>query len=56
MINSSKRYIAGVMLIAALAVSGCAKKDNSDASEVWGQADATEVSINTKIPGRLVDL
>ena len=56
MINSGKRYIAGVMLLAALAVSGCAKKDNSDASEVWGQADATEVSINTKIPGRLVNL
>ena len=56
MINSGKRYIAGVMLIAALAVSGCGKKDNPDASTVWGQADATEVSINTKIPGRLVDL
>lgn len=56
MINSGKRYIAGVMLIAALAVSGCGKKDNPDASAVWGQADATEVSINTKIPGRLVDL
>lgn len=56
MINSGKRYIAGVMLIAALAVSGCSKKDNPDASAVWGQADATEVSINTKIPGRLVDL
>ena len=56
MINSGKRYIVGVMLIAALAVSGCGKKDNPDASAVWGQADATEVSINTKIPGRLVDL
>ena len=56
MINSGKRYIVGVMLIAALAVSGCGKKDNPDVSAVWGQADATEVSINTKIPGRLVDL
>ena len=44
------------MLIAALAISGCDKKDNPDDSTVWGQADATEVSINTKIPGRLVDL
>lgn len=56
MINNSKRYIVGVMLIAALAISGCNKKDNPDDSTVWGQADATEVSINTKIPGRLVDL
>lgn len=56
MINNSKRCIAGVMLIAALAISGCDKKDNPDDSTVWGQADATEVSINTKIPGRLVDL
>ena len=56
MINNSKRYIVGVMLIAALAISGCDKKDNPDDSTVWGQADATEVSINTKIPGRLVDL
>lgn len=56
MINSGKRYIAGVMLIAALAISGCNKKDNPDDSTVWGQADATEISINTKIPGRLVDL
>lgn len=56
MINNSKRCIVGVMLIAALAISGCDKKDNPDDSTVWGQADATEVSINTKIPGRLVDL
>lgn len=56
MINNSKRCIVGVMLIAALAISGCNKKDNPDDSTVWGQADATEVSINTKIPGRLVDL
>lgn len=56
MINNSKRCIAGVMLIAALAISGCDKKDNPDDSTVWGQADATEISINTKIPGRLVDL
>lgn len=56
MINSSKRCIVGVMLIAALAISGCDKKDNPDDSTVWGQADATEVSINTKIPGRLIDL
>lgn len=56
MINNSKRYIVGVMLIAALAISGCDKKDNPDDSTVWGQADATEISINTKIPGRLVDL
>lgn len=56
MINNSKRCIVGVMLIAALAISGCDKNDNPDDSTVWGQADATEVSINTKIPGRLVDL
>lgn len=56
MINNSKRCIVGVMLIAALAISGCDKKDNPDDSTIWGQADATEISINTKIPGRLVDL
>ena len=56
MINNSKRCIVGVMLIAALAISGCDKKDNPDDSTVWGQADATEISVNTKIPGRLVDL
>lgn len=56
MINNSKHCIVGVMLIAALAISGCDKKDNPDDSTVWGQADATEISINTKIPGRLVDL
>lgn len=56
MINSGKRCMVGVMLIATLAISGCSKKDNTNTSEVWGQADTTEVSINTKIPGRLVDL
>lgn len=56
MINNSKRCIVGVMLIAALAISGCDKKDNPNDSTVWGQADATEISVNTKIPGRLVDL
>lgn len=44
------------MLIALFLSAGCGKDDSRSESAVWGQADATEVDINTKVPGRLVEL
>ena len=43
-------------LAALLLNAGCGKNDLRDSNAVWGQADATEVDVNTKVPGRLVEL
>lgn len=49
-----RKFFAAALLLAGIAASGC----GSDAAPagVWGQADATEVDINTKVPGRLTEL
>lgn len=46
-------FLAGLLALTALA-SGCA--ENRRDAILWGQADATEVDVNTKVPGRLVEL
>lgn len=43
-------------LAALLLNAGCGKNELRDPNAVWGQADATEVDVNTKVPGRLVEL
>lgn len=45
--------LLSVMLAAAL-LTGCGAQQRDTA--LWGQADATEVDVNTKVPGRLVEL
>ena len=54
--NKRKCCAVTAMLIALLLGTGCGKDDSRSESAVWGQADATEVDINTKVPGRLVEL
>lgn len=54
-----KNWQKVLIIVAALALlltSGCAKQDKREEAFVWGQADATEVDVNTKVPGRLVEL
>lgn len=46
-------FVAGILALTSLA-SGCA--ENRRDAILWGQADATEVDVNTKVPGRLVEL
>lgn len=48
--------IAGLLIImAAGLLSGCSKQASAPA-EVWGRAEAKEVDINTKVPGRVIEL
>ena len=46
-------FVTGLLALTALA-GGCA--ENRRDAILWGQADATEVDVNTKVPGRLVEL
>ena len=43
-----------ILLISASFISGCSK--NTATQEVWGRAEAKEVDINSKIPGRVISL
>lgn len=43
-----------MLLISASLISGCSK--NTATQEVWGRAEAKEVDINSKIPGRVISL
>ena len=51
-----EKFLAVAMLTAAIFISGCAGQDTREEAFLWGQADATEVDVNTKVPGRLVEL
>ena len=51
-----KNILALATLAAVLLVSGCSNQDKHEETFLWGQADATEVDVNTKVPGRLVEL
>ena len=48
--------IGGIAIVSIFVNSGCTKNDLREENAIWGQADATEVDINAKIPGRLVEL
>lgn len=39
-----------------MVTAGCGQSELRDSNALWGQADATEVDINTKVPGRLIKL
>ena len=43
-----------MFLLSASLISGCSK--NTAAQEVWGRAEAKEVDINSKVPGRVTSL
>lgn len=43
-----------IIAVCCMFMFGCGKEDKLDG--VWGQSDATEVDVNTKITGRLVNL
>ncbi|MGI6092166.1 MAG: HlyD family efflux transporter periplasmic adaptor subunit [Veillonellaceae bacterium] len=48
--------ITGLLLITmAGTLSGCSKQASAPA-DVWGRAEAKEVDINTKVPGRVIEL
>ncbi|MBP2651684.1 MAG: hypothetical protein H6Q74_2509 [Firmicutes bacterium] len=51
-----KRWLAFSLAITLLAslLSGCSTQ--STAQEVWGRAEAKEVDVNSKIPGRVIQL
>lgn len=51
-----KQILALAMLTALLLTSGCSEQTKREEAFLWGQADATEVDVNTKVPGRLVEL
>lgn len=52
-----KRFLSA-MLALCLAVSsfGCGSKSAADNEIKWGRADAKEIDVNSKIPGRVVEL
>lgn len=52
--KSGKVFCLSGALFLALLLTGCAAPQREAA--LWGQADATEVDVNTKVPGRLVEL
>ena len=54
--NLKNLLVISFALAALLLAAGCGKSDLREANAVWGQADATEVDVNTKVPGRLVKL
>ena len=57
---SKKLWLCLVVCICLAALTGCSKsgdkevKSAEQVSDVWGQADATEVDLNPKVAGRLV--
>ena len=51
-----KQILALAMLTALFLTSGCAEQNKREEGFLWGQADATEVDVNTKVPGRLIEL
>lgn len=55
-IKRSARWNVYLLLVimAASLLTGCG--NNSSVPEIWGRAEAKEVDINSKIPGRVVDL
>ncbi|MDO4922377.1 MAG: efflux RND transporter periplasmic adaptor subunit [Phascolarctobacterium sp.] len=52
--KSKKGFCLLGALLTAMLLTGCAAQQRDTA--LWGQADATEVDVNTKVPGRLVEL
>lgn len=45
-----------LLVVSAASLTGCGKNASVSASEIWGRAEAKEVDINSKIPGRVVNL
>lgn len=52
------QFVCGSMVLLLLLMTmGCGgKKSTEDHAQVWGRADAKEIDINSKIPGRVVEL
>ena len=51
-----KKFLAAAVSLSMLLISGCSQQDKREEAFLWGQADATEVDVNTKVPGRLIEL
>lgn len=43
-----------ILLVFANFITGCSK--NTQVQEVWGRAEAKEVDVNSKVPGRVISL
>ena len=53
----SIKYLLFFIFALAFLISGCAKNSlSSPEPQTWGQVDATEVDMNSKIAGRVVEL
>lgn len=52
-----KRFLAMAMAACLLLSSmGCGSRAASENEAAWGRADAKEIDVNSKIPGRVVEL
>ena len=51
------KILTALLLASAILNSGCSlTAPPREQAVLWGQADATEVDVNTKVPGRLVEV
>lgn len=53
-ISHLKALVFSLCLIISLTLAGCGSDSPSAARDTWGQADATELDLNSKIPGRVL--
>ena len=49
-------FLSSAIALSFMVTAGCGQSELRDSNALWGQADATEVDINTKVPGRLIKL
>lgn len=49
-------FLSSAIALSFMVTAGCDQSELRDSNALWGQADATEVDINTKVPGRLIKL
>ena len=54
-ITTSGKLLAAAALCCGMLVAGCGSTA-TESAVIWGQVDATEVDINTKVAGRLMEL
>lgn len=53
-ISQLKAFAVSFTVIACLVLTGCGADSSAGSRDTWGQADATELDLNSKIPGRVL--